>query len=132
MGFPSSALLSTNSPTPVTPVIKIHWFHQFILKIFVVCCQFQNIDNSRLKHAFGAITFTHRFRLECFAVYTSSPLLPPGTQDSLHSGAGFSFYGRTFTCKNSTTSWRTEETCKKAQDLLCKLSMILDKSFQQN
>ncbi|CAE16807.1 unnamed protein product [Photorhabdus laumondii subsp. laumondii TTO1] len=35
---------------------------------------------------FGAITFTFWFRLECFAVYASSPLLPPETQDSLRSG----------------------------------------------
>ena len=34
-----------------------------------------------------------------FAVYASSPLLPPETQDSLHSGAGFTFYDGTFTRK---------------------------------
>lgn len=35
---------------------------------------------------FGAITFIIRFRLECFVVYASFPLLPPYTQDSLRSG----------------------------------------------
>ncbi len=43
---------------------------------------------------FGAITFTLWFRLECFAVYASSPLLPPETQDSLRSGLANPFLRR--------------------------------------
>lgn len=30
---------------------------------------------------FGAVAFLYRFRIECFAVYASSPLLPPEMQD---------------------------------------------------
>ncbi|OTA14105.1 plasmid stabilization protein [Xenorhabdus vietnamensis] len=45
---------------------------------------------------FGAIAFTFWFRLECFAVYASSPLLPPETQDSLRSGLAKPFLRRDF------------------------------------
>ena len=90
--------ISTNSPTPETPV---DWpgsgspgapRHACCLPSGPRC-QLSTITD------FGAITFTFRFQLECFAVYASPPLLPPGTQDSLHSGAGSSFCGRTCTCK---------------------------------
>lgn len=50
---------------------------------------------------FGAITFTSWFRLECFAVYASSPLLPPEMQDSLRRGLAVPFYGGTYTLKIS-------------------------------
>ena len=48
---------------------------------------------------FETITFIIRFRLACFAVYASSSSLPPTTQDSLPDRAGYSFLGRTLTCK---------------------------------
>jgi len=53
--------------------------------------------------AYGAITFTYRFRLECFAVYASPPSLPPAAQDSLHVEAGTPCHGGTFTRKFSAT-----------------------------
>lgn len=37
-----------------------------------------------IKMYFGAIMFTSCFRLERFAVYASSPLLPPEMQDELY------------------------------------------------
>lgn len=54
-----------------------------------------------IKMYFGAITFTSWFRLECFAVYASSPLLPPEMQDSLRRGLAIPFYRGTYTLKIS-------------------------------
>ena len=79
----------------------------------VMFCCLPRPETCRLMrtHFFGATAFTFRFRLECFAVYASSPLLPPETQDSLRSGAGFTFYDGTFTRKIDATSCRTQDTC---------------------
>ncbi|WP_275352662.1 hypothetical protein [Xenorhabdus bovienii] len=50
-----------------------------------VACWSSNTIGTHNQRDFGAITFTCWFRLECFAVYASSPLLPPEMQDSLRS-----------------------------------------------
>lgn len=85
-------------------------------------------------HFFGATAFTFRFRLECFAVYASSPLLPPGTQDSLRSGAGFTFYDGTFTRKIDATSCRTRDSDEKDHLLYIFRAVensVLKKSFKR-
>ena len=88
----------------------------FVTRFFLtMSCCLPRPETYRLMrlHFFGATAFTFRFRLECFAVYASSPLLPPETQDSLRSGTGFTFYDGTFTRKIDATSCRTQDTCKE-------------------
>ncbi|WP_208607598.1 hypothetical protein, partial [Xenorhabdus thuongxuanensis] len=50
-----------------------------------IACWFDDTIGTTQSVNFGVITFTYWFRLECFAVYASSPLLPPEMQDSLRS-----------------------------------------------
>ena len=85
-----------------------------------ISCCLPRLGTCRLMplHFFGATAFTSRFRLERFAVYASSPLLPPETQDSLRGDAGYIFHGRTFTCKVGAASCRTPNLCKIKLDSL--------------
>ncbi len=78
--------ISINSPTPATPVVSIDWNFQITFQHSwpATLPKVSAIHN----RYFGAITFTIWFRLEYFAVYASSLLLPPATQDSLCSTAG--------------------------------------------
>ena len=110
MDLTSSIPISTDSLTPSTPAFE-QVCYQFILTMFY-CLLRPGTHRLMQLPFFGAKAFTFRFRLECFAVYASSLLLPPETQDSLHGGAGFTFHGGTFTHKIGTTfllhpgSWR--------------------------
>jgi hypothetical protein len=72
---------------PVTPEIGVIWFPSLFL-ITPVACDLANSLGSLNYSPFGAFTFTYSFRLECFAIYASSLLLPPEMQDSLYSGTG--------------------------------------------
>jgi hypothetical protein len=85
---------------PVTPEIGVVWFPSLFLTT-PIACDLANGLGSLNQLAFGASTFTYSFRLECFAVYASSLLLPPEMQDSLYSGAGSPCCNGTLTRKMS-------------------------------
>lgn len=81
-----SALFSTDSPTPETPVCASDWKkNRQCAHSETIACWFDDTIGTTQSVNFGVITFTYWFRLECFAVYASSPLLPPEMQDSLRS-----------------------------------------------
>lgn len=72
---------------------------------------------------FGAVTFIYWFRLECFAVYASSPLLPPKTQDSLCSGLANLLQWDFHPQDQCSFSQRTGRTPKSVRSELCLLNV---------
>ena len=88
----------------MTPVVEAHWTVASLAVMLLLLAVVEKTSASTITPFSGLNTFTFRFRLAYFAVYASSLLLPPATQDSLCDGAGYSFHNRTFTCKIEAAS----------------------------
>jgi hypothetical protein len=128
MDLLGSALFFTNSPTPSTPVCVSKWD--------LLVWPFRNrglLTFQRHRHNtirdFGAVTFIYWFRLECFAVYASSPLLPPKTQDSLCSGLANLLQWDFHPQDQCSFAQRTGRTPKSVRSKLCFFMKLIATGF---